>query len=260
VSPIQIFLDGTSNDWWELVPAIVGGVIGALAAGIPAYLLAVRTSQEALEKERDERARNQHDRIFRTFLALSECLDDAVDHVRVIEGQISNNVFSMPQEFPISSAVQPIANLDFIGVFEVSSDDLLTFAEGEEIEYAQRIRHGLKKYNSIVDCLRKFTSLKEGFAIYVEQEPLLQIEPNGTIKGNVPTSVAQRVRMRRAQMENVIAPTRCYLREVTLELLGLAEAFGQKAKSCAPNGVRVVAFEEDQLLSLRDELSGLPQI
>jgi hypothetical protein len=34
--------------YWDLVPAVVGGIIGALAGGIPAWLLAKRQSDETL--------------------------------------------------------------------------------------------------------------------------------------------------------------------------------------------------------------------
>ncbi len=46
-------------EYWDLVPAIVGGIIGAFAGGVPAWLLAKRQSDETLKRNNEQRVETE---------------------------------------------------------------------------------------------------------------------------------------------------------------------------------------------------------
>lgn len=72
-------------EYWDLVPAVVGGVIGALAGGIPAWLLAKRQSDETLRRDREQRVENQKALAFSVAVKLLHIINSTVslsNHVK----------------------------------------------------------------------------------------------------------------------------------------------------------------------------------
>jgi len=72
-------------EYWDLVPAVVGGVIGALAGGIPAWLLAKRQSDETLRRDREERTEKQKALAFSVVVKLLHIINSTVslnNHVK----------------------------------------------------------------------------------------------------------------------------------------------------------------------------------
>ena len=71
--------------YWDLVPAAVGGIIGALAGGIPAWLLAKRQSDETLRRDTEQRTENQKALAFAAAIKLIQIINSIVslrNHVR----------------------------------------------------------------------------------------------------------------------------------------------------------------------------------
>jgi hypothetical protein len=112
----------TSINWWDLVPAILGGVIGALAGGIPAYYLSKSATQEALR--RDQLSRDANDRLsgLQLYLALSRTGNDVFSARQQIDEMLARPV-SEGDKFPTqrqlsvfsggnSSTINPFAELD----------------------------------------------------------------------------------------------------------------------------------------------------
>lgn len=72
-------------EYWDLVPAVVGGVIGALAGGIPAWLLAKRQSDETLRRDREQRVENQKALAFSVAVKLLHIINSTIslsNHVK----------------------------------------------------------------------------------------------------------------------------------------------------------------------------------
>jgi len=72
-------------EYWDLVPAVVGGVIGALAGGIPAWLLAKRQSDETLRRDREQRVENQKTLAFSVVVKLLHVINSTIslsNHVK----------------------------------------------------------------------------------------------------------------------------------------------------------------------------------
>ena len=56
---------------WATFPAIIGGVIGALAGGLPAWFIAKRQSDEALKRERDKQYAHERTLSFKVHVKLT---------------------------------------------------------------------------------------------------------------------------------------------------------------------------------------------
>jgi hypothetical protein len=63
---------------WGVVPAIIGGVIGALAGGIPPWLIAKRQSDAALKRDREQRTALERAIVFRVHFKLSTIANSVV--------------------------------------------------------------------------------------------------------------------------------------------------------------------------------------
>lgn len=59
-----------SSAYWDIVPAAVGGIIGALAGGVPAWLIARKQLLEALKRDEDVRVRNEKSSAFQVAIKL----------------------------------------------------------------------------------------------------------------------------------------------------------------------------------------------
>lgn len=73
---MEISLGQSAYDRWDLVPAIVGGIIGALAGGLPAWLLAKRASNETLARDRLAREDSDFASVFRIHTKLGAMVND----------------------------------------------------------------------------------------------------------------------------------------------------------------------------------------
>lgn len=86
MTPIEAAVGGLPYEWWDLVPAVVGGIIGALAGGIPAWLLAKRQSDETLRRDQEQRTQNHKALAFSAAVKLLHIINSTIS--------LSNHVMS----------------------------------------------------------------------------------------------------------------------------------------------------------------------
>ncbi len=85
----SIALGIQNADWWDLVPATVGALMGAAAAAIPAWLLARNTSKETLERDRIARREQMEADAFSGVVKLVSIVNGVAALQRTIEEQIA---------------------------------------------------------------------------------------------------------------------------------------------------------------------------
>ena len=69
----------------DMASAIVGGLIGALAGGLPAWVLAKRQSNEVLRRDREQRVENQKTLAFAVCVKLLHIINSTIslsNHVK----------------------------------------------------------------------------------------------------------------------------------------------------------------------------------
>jgi hypothetical protein len=240
------------SKWWELVPAIIGAVIGAVAAGLPAYLLAVRSTEEALSKEQELRKKINKDRALNIFIIFAEAISDASDHFDQMEEYIERSDAVINDPYPLQRCVRAIANLNFVDFFRIPTADLVLLADAGELEFAQRLTHSLKTYNSVIDSLRKYSSLKEKQYELISQADALEISDTGMTKATVDKSTRDRATLLEAQLESIIKPTRLTLHEALTAMAEQALILGPTLRRCV--GGSVFGFDEIEIKSLQDRL------
>lgn len=75
---------GTPEEWWNLLSAVIGGILGALAGGIPAWLIARRQSADTLDREREVRLEGERAAAFRVCVKLLSIINGIIGlHVHV---------------------------------------------------------------------------------------------------------------------------------------------------------------------------------
>lgn len=66
-------------DWWQLISALAGTVVGALVGAIPAFILAKRSAKEVLDRDAAARAEANKSAIFRVSTKLLLIIDTTSD-------------------------------------------------------------------------------------------------------------------------------------------------------------------------------------
>ncbi len=124
-------------EYWDLVPAVIGGIIGALAGGIPAWLLAKRQSDETLRRDREQRNENQKALAFSVVVKLLHIINSTVS--------LSNHVHSClalradPDHAhmePWQVLVPMIGHTDE-GAIRFTSGEMAVFSAANEYDFMQ---------------------------------------------------------------------------------------------------------------------------
>jgi hypothetical protein len=123
--------------YWDLVPAIVGGVIGALAGGVPAWLLAKRESDESLRRNAAHRLDSQKALAFSTTVKLLHIINSTIS--------LSNHVKSCMalRDDPTRVHMEPwqvlipmIGHTDE-GAIRFTAEEMAVFAAAGEYDFMQ---------------------------------------------------------------------------------------------------------------------------
>ena len=150
LTPVEISIGAAGTDWWDLVPAAVGGIIGAFAGGIAAYILAVRASRE----QRKERiaAKEQSDRakLFRLFTHISVVTNSLLNTILTIRLMYIDSSISIDEKYPNQMVIREIANLDFEDYISIDADEISIFYENDHPEFANDLQNLLNQFNAVL--------------------------------------------------------------------------------------------------------------
>lgn len=151
------------GEYWDLVPAIVGGVIGALAGGIPAWLLAKRQSDEALRRDREQRVDNQKALAFSVVVKLLHITNSTVS--------LSNHVKSCLalRDAPDRAHMEPwqvlvpmIGHTDE-GSIRFTADEMAVFAAANEYELMQDMMLLAVRHSSSLAAFQEYCVMRNEF-------------------------------------------------------------------------------------------------
>ena len=128
----------TAISWWDIVPAVVGGIIGALAGGIPAYFLSKSASKEM--SVRDENAREAVDRLamLRLYLTLSHVGNDVLSARKQIDNMVMRPV-GEDEQFPTQRRLSAFAGMQNVATNPFSDLDLSPLASAGGIELINQL-------------------------------------------------------------------------------------------------------------------------
>lgn len=215
-------------EYWDLVPAIVGGVIGALAGGIPAWLLAKRQSDEAMRLHAAQRIDGQKALAFSTTVKLLHIINSTIS--------LSNHVKSCMavRDDPIMEPWQvlvPVIGYTDQGTIRFTAEEMAVFAAAGESDFMHdmlvlALRHASSlatfqeyctKRNEFLSVLRK----PEAFEGHIASTMLTEEEVNSSKLYTIPlnnralgldTKLDEDVRLSRTVAEKFGSVTKKYFK------------------------------------------------
>jgi hypothetical protein len=84
-----VAIGAAGADWWDLVPALAGAIVGAIAAAVPAFLLARRSAKEVLARDAVQREEATKALVFSMAVKLLVLYDAAADLRRYLNEWLS---------------------------------------------------------------------------------------------------------------------------------------------------------------------------
>lgn len=202
--PLAVEIVQDSYDWWQLVPAVVGGVIGALAGGIPAWLLARRSSKESLSRDREIRKEAQLAAAFRIFTKLSMMVNDLASTLMQIEEMLKRPVDPY-DESPTQRRVSAFAGASSEAE-RFSADELAILVAANETDYLTELDLFGRRYQAFLRTLGTYGQLKSKLHDLLSQSEDLQFGPGDTLRSRTTMKNAQILRMQSRTLESVAVP------------------------------------------------------
>ncbi len=165
--------EGVNPDWWDLVPAALGAILGAAAGAIPAFMLAIRSSKETLERDRISRMEAQKALALKAFVKLLQITNGQIsirDHIRdmVHAADIPDN-----EEMTLWQRVMPIGGVSIEPV-RFEADEIALLIASKDIELANDMMLLAARAHandiSLVDYGNRRRSLGDEFGAVMEGE------------------------------------------------------------------------------------------
>lgn len=160
----------TAINWWDLVPAIVGGIIGALAGGIPAYFLSKSASKEMSVRDESARKSVEHLAMLRLYLTLFHVGNDVFSARKQIDAMVLRPV-GEDERFPTQRRLSAFAGMQNVATNPFSNLDLSPLASVDGIELINQLDLLGRCYLSQISILNDFRNQKERlFELYEQSE------------------------------------------------------------------------------------------
>lgn len=225
-----------SADWWDMVPAVVGALVGALAAGVPAYLIANKQSKETLKRDAEERLRRDKLAANQVFSKLSQITNEILDLRLQIETMLKREIApgdSFPNQRRISVIVghgEDLINFD--------SDELSIFvskADGDLLNDLELLR---RRRNALMVQLAEYRQRKIGHAALLSEATEISFADNGITTMRIPKDRYPKIQFEEAQIESLITPVIETVREESRTCILVAEKFNAAVARLFPDGIQ----------------------
>lgn len=150
-------------EYWDLVPAVVGGVIGALAGGIPAWLLAKRQSDETLRRDREQRVETHKALAFSTCVKLLHVINSTVsldNHVKTCLALREKPEHSHMEPWQV--LVPMIGHTDE-GSIRFTAEEMAVFAAAGEYDFMQDMMLLAVRHSSSLASFQEYCRMRNDF-------------------------------------------------------------------------------------------------
>lgn len=151
-------------EYWDLVPAIVGGVIGALAGGIPAWLLAKRQSDETLRRDREQRIESQKALAFAVVVKLLHIINSTVSLNNHVKSCLAvRNAPDHAHMEPWQVLVPMIGHTDDEGSIRFTAEEMAVFAAANEYDLMQDMMLLAVRQSSSLSTFKEYCVMRNEF-------------------------------------------------------------------------------------------------
>ena len=148
----------------DIASAIVGGLIGALAGGIPAWALAKRQSNETLRRDREQRVENQKALAFSVVVKLLHIINSTISLSNHVKSHLAlRNDPARNHMEPWQVLVPMIGHTDDEGTLRFTADEMGVFAAMNEYDFMQDIMLLAMRHSSSLSAFKEYCKMRSEF-------------------------------------------------------------------------------------------------
>ena len=214
-------------DWWDLVPALGGAIIGALAGGIPAWWLARRNSNEVLARDAIARKENEKAAAFRVFvklLTLTNSVHTLRNHVR---DSLALRKTPEARGMEPWMVVQPMVGFADEGTVHFEPDELAIFYAAGEREFLADLMLMDRRHAAAFSAFLAYCERREAFVAVAPTPDKF----DGAIGGaDLSKEELMRLRLYTIPLNNILDALAPNLEEDWLAAKSVARRFGPIAQ------------------------------
>lgn len=235
-----------SGDWWDLVPAVVGGIIGALAGGLPALWLAKRASKENAARERSLRDEEELAKAFRLFAVFSSIMNSFFSTRMQIDDMLAQPA-KVGDTTSYQRRIKGLVGFSGEQSLEFNANDLALLVAAKASDYLVKLTLISRRHSAVMAALSSYAEYRDRFTQFMLQVGEHDIQPSGEIGTSVPRALAPQVLIREFQLETIIRPTVEMIEEDTPKLIEAAEEFGRIMKTHFGDKGPLLGFDASDL-------------
>jgi hypothetical protein len=148
----------------DITSAIVGGLIGALAGGIPAWALAKRQSNETLRRDREQRLENQKALAFSVVVKLLHITNSAIglsNHVKSCLALRHDTARAHMEPWQV--VVPMIGHTDDEGAIRFTAEEMAVFGAANESDLMQDLMLLAVRHSSSLSSFKEYCAMRNEF-------------------------------------------------------------------------------------------------
>jgi hypothetical protein len=154
-----------ANQYWELVPAIVGGVIGALAGGVPAWLIAKSQSDETLRRDSAERREAEKALAFRVCVKLLTIINSTISLRSHVKGCAALRSIPGNEKMELWQVLVPMIGHTDEGSIRFDAEEMAVFAAAKEHDFMQDALLLAQRHASSLASFQEYCKRREEFLV-----------------------------------------------------------------------------------------------
>jgi hypothetical protein len=153
----------TAPEYWDLVPAIVGGIIGALAGGLPAWLLAKRQSDETLKRDREARVDTQKSLAFSSGVKLLHIINSTIGLSNHVESCLAIKSDPARKHMESWQVLIPMVGHTDEGSIRFTSEEMGVLASAGEYDFMQDMMLLALRHASAISAFQSYCQMRNDF-------------------------------------------------------------------------------------------------
>ena len=220
----------SGGDWWELVPAVLGGIIGALAGGLPALWLAKRASREADTLSRVSRDQEDLAKAFRLFAVLSSIVNSFFSTRMQIDEMLAQPA-KPADRTPYQRRIQGLVGFSGEQTLDFNADDLALLVAAKASNYLMQLTLISRRHSALMATLSSYAEFRDRYTQFMLQVGQHDMQPDGTVGTSIPRELTPQILIREHQLETIIRPAVEMMEEDTQKIIEAADEFGRIMKA-----------------------------
>jgi hypothetical protein len=214
---------------WDLVPAIVGAIVGAAAAAIPVWFLARSASKETLARDLAERADAKRLSAYQAFVKLQLITNRCGSLRSQIEAMIRTADSEGHTAIPLWQKLRPLVGFA-VEPLGFEAEDMLLFVSARQFDFVGRLLLLAERYNALIESLK----------LYGDRRTLVTDRFGASmvgIVGTVTMNAAEKAWFdpRSAELGSLAQQIRSNAAEYAQEAMSVAADFGPTARVTFPD-------------------------